>query len=94
MVKETSISDKDLNSLTDLAKRIKEKYGVILWFAEIFGKRWSYLAGEKDISEYVWERIQINDKLGILVNDWGNVSEEIKKEILDLIRENIREMKG
>ncbi|MCM8765902.1 MAG: hypothetical protein NC920_03545 [Candidatus Omnitrophica bacterium] len=85
----TSIS----NYLNELIKEFKEEYKISFWFAEILGKRWSYLAGEREISDYITERIQLNERLGMVVNDWGEIGEGEKGKIISLVKEKIREVK-
>ncbi|MCM8765763.1 MAG: hypothetical protein NC920_02815 [Candidatus Omnitrophica bacterium] len=86
MEKGTSISKE---SLTQLAKRIKEEYKVTIWFAEILGNRWSYLTGEREISGYLSEKIQLNERLGVVVNNGVKISHEEKEDIINLIKKEI-----
>ncbi|MCM8798435.1 MAG: hypothetical protein NC821_03080 [Candidatus Omnitrophica bacterium] len=81
------------NYLNELIKEFKEEYKISFWFAEILGKRWSYLAGEREISDYITERIQLNERLGMVVNDWGEIGEGEKGKIISLVKEKIREVK-
>ncbi len=54
--------------LNEISKEIKEKFGVCVWFAEILGRRWSYIAGEKSDDLFMPpERIKINDRLGVVI---------------------------
>ncbi|MGE4356970.1 MAG: hypothetical protein AB7E08_00225 [Candidatus Omnitrophota bacterium] len=88
MEKETSISKEDF--FAQLAKSIKDKYKVTVWFAEILGKRWSYLAGEGDFSDCLSERIQLDEKLGLVIEKGLDNFEHKKEEILKLVRDKIK----
>ena len=76
MVKGTYTSD----LLNKISKEVKEKFGVSVWFAEIMGRRWSYIAGEKAEDDLFLppERIQLSDKLGLVIEGEANVEEIVK----------------
>ena len=64
---------KGKEELNEVCKTILREQGVRCYFCEIIGKRWSFLAGDKDIIAAP-VRYMINDKLGVLAD----------KEITDL----------
>ncbi|MCM8778713.1 MAG: hypothetical protein NC898_06545 [Candidatus Omnitrophica bacterium] len=88
MERETSISKRGF--FTKLAKEVKEKYKINVWFAEILGKRWSYLGGEES-SDYLIEKIQLEERLGLVIAKGLDKFEYKKEEILKLIRDRLNE---
>lgn len=60
-----SISNADLNRFCE---EIYRDYGITLAICEIFGKRWSYLAGYGD-NLFAGMRIQINHQYGVVVDE-------------------------
>ena len=72
--------------LERISKEIKEKFGVCVWFAEIFGKRWSYVAGEKEEEDLFMppERVVLTDGLGAVIEC---DDEEKVKEIVRFLKE-------
>ncbi|MCM8763620.1 MAG: hypothetical protein NC927_00825 [Candidatus Omnitrophica bacterium] len=92
MEKGISISKKEyLDYLNQLANTTNKEFKVRLWFAEILGKRWSYLTGERELSDYSTEKIQITETLGMVINDWGKVTKEKKVSFISLIKEKINQ---
>ena len=67
MEKETFIYK---GKLEDVAGDIYEKYGIRIAFCEIFGKRWSWFAGNGQcfISQ---KRMKISEDLGVIVEENG-----------------------
>lgn len=70
-----SISEKKLN---ELCRDIHETYGISLAVCQIFGKRWSYIAGTGD-TLYAGVRVQINDFYGLIADE---LPETVKNEVL------------
>ncbi|MCM8783912.1 MAG: hypothetical protein NC818_03960 [Candidatus Omnitrophica bacterium] len=94
MEKGTSIFRKRKEYLAYLNKLVnitKKDFKVRLWFAEILGKRWSYLTGEREFFDYSTEKIQITETLGMVINDWGKVTKEKKESFISLIKEKINQ---
>ncbi|RUM35139.1 MAG: hypothetical protein DSY33_00335 [Archaeoglobus sp.] len=89
MVRETYTSE-FLEKLTCISKEVKEKFGVAVWFAEILGRRWSYIAGEKAEEDLFLppERVQLSDRLGVVIEGEANVEEIVRfiKERLQICR--------
>ncbi len=69
--------------LEALAREVKEKFDVGVWFAEVLGKRWSFIAGEK--SEELFfppKKILLYSNLGVVVEC---EDEEIVDEIVNFL---------
>ncbi len=93
MGKETSISKENLiEKLHYAAKLVKEKYGVSIWFAEIMGRRWSYLAGqtEGEPSLLPPERIELNNRFGAVSDKWEKIPATEREYLLSSLKEQIK----
>ncbi len=83
MARETYTSE----LLNEISKEIKEKFGVCVWFAEILGRRWSYIAGEKSDDLFIPpERIKINDRLGVVIEC---EDEEKLKDVIEFLKKRL-----
>lgn len=71
-----SISEKKIN---ELCRDIHENYGISLAVCQIFGKRWSYIAGTGD-NLYAGVRFQINEHYGLIADE---LPEIVKNEVLN-----------
>ena len=93
MVKGISTSKENLiEKLHYAAKLVKEKYGVSIWFAEIMGRRWSYLAGqtEGEPSLLPPERIELNNRFGVVSDKWENIPVNERKQIISSLKETLK----
>ncbi|MFA4839633.1 MAG: hypothetical protein WC703_09180 [Candidatus Neomarinimicrobiota bacterium] len=61
--------------LTIFAEKLKNELGADVCFCEIFGNRWSYVAGNQAI-DFPQRRIRLNDKIGLIVSEnfWNDES--------------------
>ena len=91
MEKETSISKDIIIAFTKKAQEIQSGYSLNLQLVEIFGSRWSYVAGYIDKSEVHLPpvKLKLTDKIGILV--YGDIRDplimaKIERELLGLTR--------
>ncbi len=91
MARETYTSE-FLEKLSLISKEVKEKFGVTVWFAEILGKRWSYIAGEKSDDIFMPpERIKLSERLGAVV-EFDEISDEELEEIVKFLREKVKSL--
>ena len=90
----TEISKELIEKLISFSKYCKEKYKVNVWFVEILGKRYSYIAGEKTSSFYPPICIKLTDKLGIVMEGDEKVFMGKKEQILKEIKEIIFQKNG
>jgi hypothetical protein len=74
-----SISEK---ALDDMCREIHDMYGISLAVCQIFGKRWSYIAGTGD-NLYAGVRLLINEDYGLIADD---IPEGVKKDVIERIR--------
>ncbi|MDI6640930.1 MAG: hypothetical protein QME68_01280 [Elusimicrobiota bacterium] len=94
MEKETFTSKNALIAkFTEIANLIKEKYGINIWFVEIFGKRWSYVAGRKEEDFFPPECIQLNEKFGIVSNNWKKIPVDKRDRLISSIKKTIVSLK-
>jgi hypothetical protein len=90
----TSEFSKDfLDKLSEISREIKEKFGVCVWFAEILGRRWSYIAGEKGEEDLFMppERVQLSERLGAVI-ECGDIPEDKLDEIISFLRRKVEEL--
>ena len=93
MANGTSTSRKLLTGYLDqVAQRIQETYGVHVWFAEIMGRRWSYIAGRKEEEPSLLppRRIELTGRFGIVSDGWENIQADESEIIVSLLREAIK----
>jgi len=87
MEKEIFISKNGfINDLNALSNKIKDKFNVSVWFVEIFGRRWSFIAGNIENSIMPAENYRINDRYGIISNKWERIPLKEKEILFDSIR--------
>jgi len=93
MEKGTCFSSIEIKKLTNLAKLIKKKYGVNVWFVEILGKRWSYVAGQRveDSSIFPYECVPISERFGVVSDRWKQIPLESREQIKSLLDDMARE---
>ncbi len=65
-------------ALNKLCQDIHEQYGISLAVCKIFGKRWSYVAGNGD-TLYAGVRIRINEDYGLIADD---LPDDVKKDVI------------
>ncbi len=89
MVNGTSTSKNELQMyFTEMARRIRDTYGIDVWFAEITGKRWSYLAGRtgEEESPLPARRIELTDRFGMISDEWDRIPADESEAIVSSLR--------
>ncbi len=90
MEKETSTSkDRLIAKFMEITELIKKEYNVNIWLVEILGKRWSYIAGEREDSLLPPERIQLNERFGVVSNNWERIPPEERENIISSLKKII-----
>jgi hypothetical protein len=71
-----------------MARRIRDTYGVNVWFAEIMGKRWSYIAGCMEDGETLLppRRIELNGRFGIISDGWDRIPADESEAVVSSLR--------
>jgi hypothetical protein len=93
MEKGTSTSKENLTvRLVSAANLIKKKYDVDIWFAEILGKRWSYIAGskEKGIPFSPPKRIELGNRFGMVSDGWHKIPTKDKERLISSLKETVK----
>ncbi|PIS27919.1 MAG: hypothetical protein COT43_08020 [Candidatus Marinimicrobia bacterium CG08_land_8_20_14_0_20_45_22] len=67
--------------LITLTEKLKNEFGVDVCFCEIFGKRWSYVAGNQTIG-FPHRRIRLNDKIGLIIGE-NLINEKIVQSLME-----------
>lgn len=90
----TELEDSGLvDSLNRIALFASRDFGVRLWFVEILGRRWSYVAGEmperparRDV-----RRIELAGGIGLVSNSWERLSEAYRARLVEFLNRLISE---
>ena len=100
MANAMSISDKILHATentTDLPARLnaifrllQKEYGLRVNFCRIFGKRWSYVAGDRTLA-FVPVSRQLSPQYGIFYEQNNNIDDRLMEEILQTIKHILME---
>lgn len=84
---ELDLAPKDLReALESIAQEALEHFGARIWFAEIFGKRWSHIAGCGGDFPVPPEQIALTPRFGLVVEAWGRISPPEKTAFLSFLR--------
>jgi len=86
----TNADDLALVPALDLvAESVDKAYGASIWFAEILGRRWSYIAGRPGDAPFTEEirRVSLDDRIGLIANGWGSLSEIQRGDFIASLRE-------
>ena len=75
-----------------LATEAQETFGAVIWFAEIFGWRWSYIAGtgSKGFQAGTIDKIPLGDGLGLVCATWGAMTLFQQTAFVGLIKRQIK----
>lgn len=79
-----------IDKLSYMTEFIKEKYGTSIWFTEILGKRWSYIAGKKPTSFLPPERIRLNEYYGVVSDGWKKIPPQEKRALLAFLKRIVK----
>lgn len=76
------------DSLDKVAAWASKRFGVSLWFVEIHGPRWSYIAGEmpEQPPTIGVERIKLDGKTGLVSDSWDKLSESNQMKLLEFLK--------
>ena len=80
-----------IEKFNKIAQYIKEKYDANIWFVELFGKRHSYVAGQREDSFLPPKIIYLNKRFAVLSNDWEKIPE--KENLTEVLKKVIKEIK-
>jgi hypothetical protein len=68
---------RDLRVALDVvSSQVAETFGARIWFAQILGRRWSYIAGLKSErpSRHQAAQIRLSAGIGLVAESWGEMS--------------------
>ena len=82
-----------IDSLNVVAWLMSDKFGVRVWFVEILGRRWSYLAGKmpEQCPESAIERIELEKHIGLASDSWGKLSVDNQTKLVEFLNMLISE---
>jgi hypothetical protein len=75
-----------------IAAKAQEAFGAMIWFAEIFGPRWSYIAGTRSIAldSGNIRKIPLGEGLGLVFTTWGTMTTSQQTALIGLIKRQIK----
>lgn len=75
------------------AQRIRDTYGVDIWFAEIMGRRWSYIAGRREEGGALSppRRIELTGRFGIVSDGWNRIPADEGEAIVASLKKAVEE---
>jgi hypothetical protein len=77
------------DALDVVAQRAAEAFGARLWFVEILGRRWSYVAGQRSErpAAAAIERIRLGGNIGLVSDDWGMLMGHESSRLVAFLRQ-------
>ena len=77
-----------VSALGAVSRLAREAFGARLWFVEILGRRWSYVAGEggAEPTPSSVARIPLDVRFGLVSDSWGTVNHEDRALLIAFLR--------
>jgi len=96
IVKAATRDLKLINSLNAIALLARKDFGVRLWFVEILGRRWSYIAGEmpEQPPQSNIQRIELENNIGLVSDSWERLSEGDRSKLVEFLNHCIADKVG
>ena len=75
-------------ALGSIARSARDDFGARLWFVEILGRRWSYIAGEvgDEPSQSETFCIPLDEKVSLVSDRWGDLSDVDRGRLISFVR--------
>jgi len=84
-----SLSKEIIQVLERMVKKFQEAYNIEMYFCEVMGNRWSFIAG--DTHGYLAQRREIITKnLGVMIDD-SSVTDKDIENVVKIIRKELDE---
>jgi hypothetical protein len=85
---ETTVRDLELiPALGTVSELALERYGARFWFSQMFGRRWSYIAGA--VGDYPAPssicRIPLTKNIGLVSDTWGTLAEGDRNKLVTFL---------
>ena len=67
-----------------VSRLVNEAFGAHIWFVEVLGRRWSYVAGEPgdQPAQSTVARVRLNGKFGLVSDTWGVISRSERAKLI------------
>ena len=91
---EKMASDLELLDALDAVALIAYKdFGIRLWFVEVLGRRWSYMAGEmpEHPPQSDIQRIELERDIGLVSDTWEKLPEDDRAGLVEFLNRLISE---
>ncbi|HRU46408.1 MAG TPA: hypothetical protein P5078_04395 [Candidatus Marinimicrobia bacterium] len=86
---QTNLPDK----LNAIARKLEEEYGLQVNFCKIYGKRWSYVAGDRNL-EFAPQRRQLTSRYGIFYKQNDQINPDKMNEIFTALTQILTEIEN
>ncbi len=85
-----------VSALDAVSRLAREAFGARLWFVEILGRRWSYVAGEggAEPGRSPVARILLDGRFGLVSDTWGTASDEDRAQLVAFLRNLVKVRKS
>jgi len=76
-------------ALSMAAGELFDHFGTRVWFAEVYGTRWSFIGGaiSEEPSAESLSRIQLTPRFGLVAEGWEHIPTDLRKGIIAVLRD-------
>ena len=76
-------------ALEAVAELLEQWFRARLWFVELLGRRWSYIAGGRADAPVpaALERVALTDRVGLVADAWGTLSSDQRQALIAFLRQ-------
>jgi len=73
-----------VSALDAVSRLVGQAFGARIWFVDVLGRRWSYVAGETgdQPSQSALACIRLNGSIGLVSDTWGTISESERAKLI------------
>lgn len=85
-----------VTALEAVSRLVEEAFGTHLWFAELLGRRWSYVAGRMgdQPAQSTVRRIRLSGKFGMVSDTWGTIAESERVKLIAFLKKLVTSRDG
>jgi len=80
-------------ALHTMSERARRELNFHIWFVEILGRRWSYIAGvmDEEPPQSQVARIPLRNNIGAVSDSWELLPKSKQKKLIDFLKQKISE---
>ena len=85
-----------VSALATVSRLVDGAFGARLWFVELLGRRWSYLAGEMgdEPAQSELTCIRLDGKFGLVSDAWGAISDAERAKLIVFLEKFVASRHG